>query len=140
LLAILLGGGGFLFMYIRASSQGRQAARETTRAITTARAAVPPLAGQIMNPEAGVIEPPDAVEAVPAQSADTLAQPKQTLPLDDQDDTPEQALPDDPTQALGSVSALQAELPPTEAVRAALDDLPLTEAVPLAEPQPSDED
>ncbi|MDQ2999452.1 MAG: serine/threonine protein kinase, partial [Chloroflexota bacterium] len=41
LLAILLGGGGFLFMYIRASSQGRQAARETTRAITTARVAAP---------------------------------------------------------------------------------------------------
>jgi serine/threonine-protein kinase len=133
LLAILLGGGGFLFMYIRASSQGRQAARETTRAITTARVAVPPTL------EDSAIEPAAAVDAVPAQSADTPTQSKQTL-LDDQDDTPELALPDDPTQALGSLPPLPAELPPTEEIRTTRDELPATEAVPSAEPLPPTEE
>ena len=67
------------------------------------------------------------------------ARSKQTLPLDDRDDTPELALPDDPTQALGTRPTPQAELPPTEAVRTAPDELPPTEAVPLAEPQPPTE-
>ena len=141
LLAILLGGGGFLFMYLRASSQGRKAARETTRAITTAavRAAVPPQVRETLSLEDSVIEPPADPDAAPTQPTDTPARSKQTLLLDDRDDTPELALPDDPTQALGTMPTPQAELPPTEAVRTAPDELPPTEAVPLAEPQPPTE-
>lgn len=139
LLAILLGGGGFLFMYLRASAQGRKAARETTRAITTARAAVLPSARETLTLDDNVIEPPAAVDAAPTQPTDTPARSKQTLLLDDQDDPPELALPDDPTQALGSVPPLQADLPPTEAVRTTLDELPPTEAVPLADQLPPTE-
>jgi hypothetical protein len=138
LLAILLGGGGFLFMYLRASSQGRQAARETTRAITTARVSVSPPPREAPALEDSVIEPPNAA-AASSQTTDTPVQSKQTLLLDDQDDTPELALPDDPTQALSTAPTLQAELlPPTEVVPLA-EPQPPTEAVPLAEPQPPTE-
>jgi len=140
LLALLLGGGGDLFMYLRASSQGRQAARETTRAITTANvsAAPPPRARETLVLEDRVIEPPASDPAAPTAPIQPPAS-RQTLVLDDQDDTPAPPslgiplpLPDDPTQALSSVPAPQAELPPTEAVSLA-DDLPPTEAVRTAD-------
>jgi eukaryotic-like serine/threonine-protein kinase len=140
LLAILLGGGGFLFMYLRASSQGRQAARETTRAITTAnvRAAAPPLVRETSVLDDRVIEPLAADPTAPTVPIAELPAARQTLVLDDRDDTPELPLPDDPTQALGAVPARESELPPTEAVPVA-DALPPTEAVPLVEPQPPTE-
>jgi serine/threonine-protein kinase len=140
LLAVLLGGGGFLFMYLRASSQGRQAARETTRAITTANlsATPPPQARETLVLEDQVIEPPASDPAAPTAPIQPPAS-RQTLVLDDPDDTPELPLPDDPTQALGSVPAPQAELPPTEAVRMA-DDLLPTEAVPTAPQSPATPD
>ena len=131
LLVLLLGGGGFLFMYLRASSQGRRAARETTRAITTVNvgAAEPPPARATLADR--VIEP--AIAAVTLiQPTDMLTRSKQTLLLDDQDDTPELALPDDPTQALDTVPTHQGGLPPTEAVQTTVDDLP-TAVVPLAD-------
>ena len=136
LLAILLGGGGFLFMYLRASSQGRQAARETTRAITTAnvRAATPPQARETLTRNDPGIEPLATDPAAPTVPIADLPAARQTLVLDDQDDTPELPLPDDPTQALGSVPVRETELPPTEAVSMA-DALPPTEAVPLIDPQ-----
>ncbi len=137
LLAILLGGGAFLFMYLRASSQGRQAARETTRAITTAsvRTATPPLVRETAVLDDRISDPLAADAAAPTQPMDAPVAAKQTLRLDDQDDTPELPLPDDPTQALGSVPALEAELPPTEAIRIAPDELSPTEAVPVTDEQ-----
>ncbi len=141
LLVILLGGGGFLFMYLRASSQGRQAARETTRAITTAtaRAAAQPQVRETLALDDRAITPPASDPAAPTQPIDAPAGSKQTPRPDDQDETPELPLPDEPTQALGSMPALQAELPPTEAVRTALDELPPTEAVPKANELPPTE-
>jgi hypothetical protein len=139
LLAILLGGGGFLFMYLRASSQGRQAARETTRAITTATVrAAAPQARETLALDDREIEPPVDAAAAPTQPVDASAGSKQTLLLDDQDDTPELSLPDSPTQALGAAPTLEAELPPTEAVPMA-DEQPPTEAVSLTDSQPPTE-
>jgi len=140
LLAILLGGGGFLFMYLRASSQGRQAARETTRAITsaTARPAAPQLR-EASSLDNRVIEPPPSDPLAPTLPIEELPAARPTAVLDDQDDTPELPLPDEPTQALGELPAQDADLPPTEAVRAAQEELPPTEAVPLAEELPPTE-
>jgi serine/threonine-protein kinase len=125
LLAVLLGGGGFLFMYLRASSQGRQAARETTRAITISSTRAAPTPGTLDLADRAIQSP----DAPPPQPAATPAQSRPTAVLDDQDDTPEMSLPDDPTQALSTAPAPHAELP-TEAVRPAAEALPPTEAVP----------
>jgi len=140
LLMILLGGGGFLFMYLRASSQGRKAARETTRAITTATVrAESPQVRETLPLEDREIAPAAADPAAPTVPIEELTAANPPLIVADQDDTPELPLPDDPTQALGIAPTLQAELPPTEAVRTILDELPPTEVVPLAEPlQPTE--
>src|SRR5262249_50020601 len=173
LLMILLGGGGFLFMYLRASSQGRRAAQETTRAITTAairaavpsqgretlvvedseaaiRAAAPSQGRETLVVEDSVIEPPPVDVAAPTPPVQQPSASKQTLVLDDRDDTPELPLPDDPTQAIGSVPAREAALPPseavpmaegqpTEAVPMAQEELAPTDALPLAQESPSTE-
>jgi serine/threonine-protein kinase len=131
LLALLLGGGGFLFMYLRASSQGRQAARETTRAITTATVrTAAPQPRETLVLEDVTIEPP-VDPAAPTQPVEQPPASKQTLVLEDRDDTPELSLPDDPTQAIGAAPTSPFELPPIEDVPLAVDDMP-TEALPAA--------
>ena len=154
LLAILIGGGGFLFLYLRASSQGFKAARETTRAITTAsiRAAMPPASAPDASTQASDAADTTLADVTPAIHA-------QTAPAI-QGDTPEFPLPDAPTHDVSpaptdaqaqteampatddrSPTAAQpaADLPPTEAVpvEPALD-LPPTEAVPAAPGIPSE--
>jgi eukaryotic-like serine/threonine-protein kinase len=129
LLAILIGGGGVAFMYLRASVQGRRAAAETTRAISTStiRAAmsadVPPAPAQ---PRPTIVLDDRPSDAPPSQ-------PRPTVTLDDQDDTPEMPTPDALTEAVGV--APSEDLPPTEVVPAIAEDLPPTEAVPAAEPE-----
>jgi serine/threonine-protein kinase len=164
LLAMLLGGGGFLFMYLRASSQGRQAARETTRAITTAhvRAAMP--ARETLTLDDTAIPHLAGDPAAPTVPLTDLPAARPTLVLDDRDDTPELPLPDDPTQALGATPNQQAGLPavrptlvlddrddtpelplpddPTQAlstVPTQEPELPPTEAVPVADALPPTE-
>jgi eukaryotic-like serine/threonine-protein kinase len=141
LLMILLGVGGYLFIYLRASSQGRQAARETTRAITTAtaRAAAPSPVRETPALDDQMIEQSIVDSAAPTVPIEELPASRQTLVLDDQDDTPELPLPDDPTQALGAAPAPESELPPTEAVRTATDAQPPTEAMSVADAEPPTE-
>jgi serine/threonine-protein kinase len=119
LLAILLGGGGFLFLYLRASSQGRKAARETTRAITTAsiRAVAPPAAETHPIEDRGT-----APNLLPTAEQAAVA-----VPPAEPDDVPEFPLPDLPTQAVAAADS--GDLDATAAMPAA-DILPATEAVP----------
>jgi serine/threonine-protein kinase len=134
LLAMLFGGGGFLFLYLRASKQGRTAARETTRAITTATIITPPkpstretlVLDDRDDLQSPLPSPPEAVAA--AVAAPPRA--RETLILDDVAEFP---LPDDPTQAL-ETSADDAANLPTAALPAQPDSLPATEAVP-AQPE-----
>jgi serine/threonine-protein kinase len=132
LLAVLIGGGGFLFLYLRASTQGRKAAQETTRAITTAAIRTPaPAPENAAARETVTLEDQDAVPAkMPALS-------KQTSVLTDHDAVPEPSLPDQASQTLDAAAAadsaaIREDLIPTVAVpTSSPDDLPLTEAVPL---------
>ncbi len=124
MLAILLGGGGFAFLYLRASAQGRKDARATTRAITIATAAAAPPPPQPKSTL--VLDDRDAVLAEPAAPA-VSPRSRETLILDDRDDVPELPLPDDPAQALGAATAVAIEVVP-----ASVDAAP-TEVVP-AEP------
>jgi Protein kinase domain len=128
LLAILLGGGGFLFLYLRASSQGRQAARATTRALA-------------------ISTDYSSSTSEPHKLAPAGQLPSPTRPLDEIDDVPEIPLPDAPTlttdaqpPALATTPALASgtiDLPPTEVVATAqkpaapAQDLPPTEAIAL---------
>jgi serine/threonine-protein kinase len=129
LLALLLGGGGFLFLYLRASSQGRKAAQETTRAITTAtiRAALPPdsPASPAPAPAATPIVP------TPAMVADATLEAPATATAGQSDDVPEFPLPDEPTLTLDTApEQSEPELALTEAVPAEHAELAPTEAVP----------
>jgi serine/threonine-protein kinase len=132
LLAVLIGGGGFLFLYLRASTQGRKAAQETTRAITTAAIRTPAPA-----PENAAARETVALEDQDAVPADTPALSKQTSVLADRDAVPEPSLPDQASQTLDAAAAadsaaIREDLIPTAAVpTSSPDDLPLTEAVPL---------
>jgi hypothetical protein len=114
LLAILIGGGGFLFLYLRASSQGRKAAQATTRAIATATAR-PAIAPESREPE---------------PAGDMLSP---TRPLDQADDVPEVPLPDDTPTLAADVQPAAQDLAPTEAIEANTIDMPPTEAVKAAE-------
>jgi serine/threonine-protein kinase len=129
LLAILIGGGGFLFLYLRANAQGRKAAQATTRAIA-ASAALP------------------ALKTSPASETQEVAPagqpPSPTQPLDEADDVPEVPLPDDAPTLVADIRPAADNLAPTEVVQAAeepaqsiVQDLPPTEAIPLdsADPQ-----
>jgi len=108
MLAILLGGGGFAFLYLRASAQGRKDARATTRAITIATAAAAPPPPQPKSTL--VLDDRDAVLAEPAAPA-VSPRSRETLILDDRDDVPELPLPDDPAQALGAATAVADQAP-----------------------------
>jgi len=130
LLAILVAGGAFIFMYLRGSVQGRKAAAETTRAITTASIAAhqPPRPTLELDERPGT---PSSPEMAPVPSVTTRA-------LDDSDDTPELPAPDAMTQAVGSAPAAYedvipaADLPPTEVVPTtpAADQPPTVESTP----------
>jgi hypothetical protein len=118
LLAVLIGGGGFLFLYLRASAQGRKAARATTRAIATS-AALPAVTPALAS---------ESQELMPASEL-----PTPTRPLDEADDVPEFPLPDN-VQALGTEPQLVVDdLAPTQVVASHTSNLSPTEAVGTAE-------
>ncbi|HEY3231346.1 MAG TPA: protein kinase [Roseiflexaceae bacterium] len=134
LLLILIGGGGFMFLYLRASAQGRKAAQATTRAITTSTV------------RAALSDPKDAATPYkgtaprwdePAAPHPTPLEPRPTVAIDeDADDVPEVHLPEDAvtTAAQPTPDALA----PTETVAQSTGaDLLPTEAVALdpGEPQ-----
>jgi len=127
LLALLIGGGGFIFLYLRASSQGLKAAKETTRAITKAsiRAAMPPPR------ETPPSEPAGATAAV----APTTDQAQVAPEFDKHDDTPEFPLPDAPTQAIGATA--DDDLAQGDAIPAPSQDLLPTEELPAADLAPT---
>src|SRR6266545_3361192 len=127
LLLILIGGGGFMFLYLRASAQGRKAAQATTRAITTSTI------------RAALSDPKDAAtpyegtaprwDEPAAPHPPTPLEPRPTVAIDEEaDDVPEVHLPEDavttaaqpapdalaPTEAVGQSTG--ADLLPTEAV------------------------
>jgi serine/threonine-protein kinase len=114
LLAMLIGGGGFLFLYLRANAQGRQAARATTRAIATSSAL--PVSPSAPEPE--------------SQGAMATGElPRPTQPLDQADDVPEVPLPDDALVLGANTQSVADDLAPTLAVTSDTSDLLPTEAV-----------
>jgi serine/threonine-protein kinase len=133
LLVLSLGGGGFLFLYLRASSQGLKAAQATTRAITTGsiRAAVPPARERPESESGGdaaaVAPPTDQISPPPLQAVPDS---------DKHDDVPEFPLPDTPTQEVGAAPA--GDLPQPEAMPAASHDLLPTEELPAANLAPTE--
>jgi hypothetical protein len=119
-LAILIGGGGFLFLYLRASTQGRKAAQATTRAISTSaiRAAAPPDARS-----------PGAEPTATARPT-TRLEPGPTQVLDNADDVPEVPLPQDATTIEAAAQPTPEPPTPNEAMSPNADAaLPPTEAV-----------
>jgi hypothetical protein len=122
--AILIGGGGFLFLYLRANAQGRKAAQATTRAITTST--LPPTVAALPVAESHDLAP----GAEPAST---------TTPLDQTDDVPEVPLPDDALTLAAGIQPVTDHLAPTEAIASHTPALPPTEAVQTAEPAPTTE-
>jgi serine/threonine-protein kinase len=118
LFAILIGGGGFLFLYLRANAQGRKAARATTRAITTSAAL--PASASASSPEARNV-------------MSTGELPSPTRPLDEPDDVPEVPLPEDVSTLGVEVQLAGEDQAPTQAVASETDRLTPTEAVAAAE-------
>jgi serine/threonine-protein kinase len=119
LLAILIGGGGFLFLYLRANAQGRKAAQATTRAIATS------------------VAQPAITSATAAESQDMAPGgelPTPTQPLDEADDVPEVPLPDDAPTLAANIQLATDDLAPTEAIASHTPSLPPTETVQAAEP------
>src|SRR5262249_44833212 len=104
----------FLFLYLRASAQGRKAARATTRAITSS-AALP------------------AITSTPASESQNSApageRTSSTRPLDEAGDVPEMPLPDDASMHVAEIQPAADDLAPTQVVAADTANLLPTEAV-----------